>query len=119
MYSVLTGVIIVLLFVLLYYINEDSIYKDKYKWYSQQYGKARHELTKLEGKLKEAQQAKGKQTITINVVSDEVVSKFMSNINKDIEAMKKQERVFIRVDGNEMNINELTRVMKKAGEKLK
>lgn len=116
---VLGGIVVWLLFVLSDFIDDAKLYKDKYKWYSQQYAKAKHEIVILEGKLKEAQQAKSKQTITINVDSDEVVSKVMAKVNKDIEAMKKQEQVFIKVDGREMDIKELTRAMRKAGSKLK
>lgn len=111
--AILTGIIILLLFISSSYIEEGDIYKDKYKWYSQQYARARHELTKLEGELKEAQQAKAKQTVTINVDTDAVVSKVMDKVNKDIEAIKKQEQVFIKVDGKEINVKELVKKMKK------
>lgn len=111
--AILSGIIILLLFVLSDYINDADIYKDKYKWYSQQYARARHELTMLEGKLKEAQQAKAKQTVTINVDTDAVVAKVMAKVNEDIEAMKRQEQVFIKVDGREINVKELVKKMKK------
>lgn len=116
--AVLTGIIIVLLFVLSDWIDDANLYKDKYKWYSGQYAKARHELVKLEGKLKESHQS-SKQTINISVDIDEVVSKVMDKVNKDIEDLKKKEEVFIKIDGKEMDIKELTKAMKKAGSELK
>lgn len=112
--AVLTGIIIVLLFVLSDWIDDANLYKDKYKWYSGQYAKARHELVKLEGKLKESQQP-SKQTITINVDTDEVVGKVMQGVNKKIEDTKKKEQIYIKVDGKEINANKLKEIIRKEG----
>lgn len=116
---VLGGIIVWLLFVLSDYIDENKLYKDKYKWYSEQYVKARHELSLADKEIKLMKQAKAKQTVSISVDTEAVVSKVMAKVNKDIEAIKKQEQIFIKVDGKEININELTKAMKKVGSNLK
>lgn len=123
---VLTGIIIMLVFVLSDNVDETKLYKDKYHWYSQEYGKTQQELYEVKLQLvkvnkinEKLEQAKTKQAINISVDSDEVVSKVMAKVNEDIKAMKKQEQVFIKVDGREMDIKELTRAMRKAGSKLK
>lgn len=116
---ILTGIIILLLFVTSDFIDDVKLYKNKYKWYSDQYVKARHELSQAQKEINLLKQTKSKQTVTIQVDSDEVVSKFMAKVKKDIEAMKKQEQVFIKVDGREMDINKLTKAMRKAGSSLK
>lgn len=119
---VLTGIIILLLFILSDAFDETKLYKDKYKWYSDQYVKARHELSLAQKEIhlmKQTEKAKAKQiTMNVNVDADEVVSKVMQGVNKKIEDIKKQEQVYIKVDGKEMNINELTKAMRKAGSNL-
>lgn len=120
-----TGIIIIAMVIVIsvwaviwYLYDEYKTYQDKYEWKNSQYEKARYEFARLEDELKELQKP-SKQTITINVDTDEVVSKVMAKVNKDIEALKKQEEVFIKIDGKEMNIKELTKAMKKAGSNLK
>jgi septal ring factor EnvC (AmiA/AmiB activator) len=120
-----TGIIIIAMVIVIsvwaviwYLYDEYKTYQDKYEWKNSQYEKARYEFSRLEDELKELQKP-SKQTITINVDTDEVVSKVMAKVNKDIEALKKQEEVFIKIDGKEININELTKAMKKVGSNLK
>lgn len=120
-----TGIIIIAMVIVIavwaviwYLYDEYKTYQDKYEWKNSQYEKARYEFARLEDELKELQKP-SKQTITINVDTDEVVSKVMDKFNKDIEALKKQEEVFIKIDGKEMNIKELTKAMKKVGSELK
>lgn len=120
-----TGIIIIAMVIVIsvwaviwYLYDEYKTYQDKYEWKNSQYEKARYEFARLEDELKELQKP-SKQTITINVDTDEVVSKVMAKVNKDIEALKKQEEVFIKIDGKEMNIKELTKAMKKVGSNLK
>lgn len=113
-----TGIVIAVGTVIWYLYDEYKTYQDKYEWKNSQYEKARYEFARLKDELKELQKP-SKQTITINVDTDEVVSKVMDKVNKNIEALKKQEEVFIKIDGKEMNIKELTKAMKKAGSKLK
>lgn len=114
---VLTWLIIWLLFVLSDCIDDAKLYKDKCKWYSDQYVKARHELSKAHKEIhvmKEAQHTKAKQiTMNVNIDTDEVVSKVMQGVNKKISEAKKQEQVFIKVDGKEINVKELVKKMKK------
>lgn len=116
---IIAMVIVIFVWAVIWYLyDEYKTYQDKYEWKNSQYEKARYEFARLEDELKELQKP-SKQTITINVDTDEVVSKVMAKVNKDIEALKKQEEVFIKIDGKEMNIKELTKAMKKAGSKLK
>lgn len=116
---VLTGIIIMLVFVLSDNIDETKLYKDKYKWYSDQYVKARHELSLAQKEIhlmKQAEKAKAKQiTMNVNVDADEVVSKVMQGVNKKIEDIKKKEQVYFKVDGKEININQLLKLMKEEG----
>lgn len=116
---IISMVIVISVWAVIWYLyDEYKTYQDKYEWKNSQYEKARYEFARLEDELKELQKP-SKQTITINVDTDEVVSKVMAKVNKDIEALKKQEEVFIKIDGKEMNIKELTKAMKKAGSNLK
>lgn len=111
-----TVIVIATATVIWYLYDEYKTYQDRYEWYSGQYAKARHHIVKLEGKLKEAQQTKGKQTVTINVDSDAVVSKVMAKVNKDIEAIKERERIYIKVDGKEINTEKLKEIIRKERE---
>lgn len=114
-----------LVFVLSDNIDETKLYKDKYRWYSQEYGKARQELYEVKTQLvklnkinEKLEQDKGNQTVNISVDTDAVVSKVMTKVNKDIEAIKKREGIFIKVDGKEININEVKKMMKKVGKEI-
>ena len=59
-----------------------------------------------------------KQTITIDVDTDEVVRKVMDKVDKKIAEANKREEVFIKIDGKEINIKELTKAMKKVGKEI-
>lgn len=120
-----TGIIIIAMVIVIavwaviwYLYDEYKTYQDKYEWKNSQYEKVRYEFAMLKDELKELQKP-SKQTITINVDTDEVVSKVMDKINKKIAEANKREEVFIKIDGKEINIKELTKAMKKAGSKLK
>ena len=116
---VLTGIIIWLLFVLSDTFDENKLYKDKYKWYSDQYVKARHELSLIQKEIhlmKQAEKTNGKQvTMNVHVDTDEVVSKVMQGVNKKIEDIKKKEQIFIKVDGKEINADKLKEIIRKEG----
>lgn len=125
---ILTGIIILLLFVLSDYIDDVKLYKDKYKLNAHKAFRAEKELYEVKRqlvKLKrinehlEQEQSKAKQiTMNVNVDTDEVVSKVMQGVNKKIEDINKQEQVFIKVDGKEININEVKKMMKKVGKEI-
>lgn len=113
-----TGIIIIAMVIVIavwaviwYLYDEYKTYQDKYEWKNSQYEKARYEFARLKDELKELQKP-SKQTITINVDTDEVVSKVMQGVNKKIDDIKKREQVFIKVDGKEINIKELVKKMK-------
>lgn len=112
---VLSGIIVWLLFVLSDAIDDSKLYKDKYKWYSREYDSTKQELFETKKKLFNANQAKSKQTITINVDSDEVVSKVMAKVNEDIKAIKEREQIYIKVDGKEINADKLKEIIRKEG----
>lgn len=112
---VLSGIIVWLLFVLSDAFDDSKLYKDKYKWYSREYDSTKQELFETKKKLFNANQAKSKQTITINVDSDEVVSKVMTKVNEDIKAIKEREQIYIKVDGKEINADKLKEIIRKEG----
>ncbi|MDP1098142.1 hypothetical protein Q6288_29140, partial [Klebsiella quasipneumoniae] len=62
------------------------------------------------------EQDKGKQTVNISVDTDAVVSKVIAKVNKDIEAIKKREEIFIKVDGKEINAEKLKEIIRKEKE---
>lgn len=122
MIIVLSGIVILLLFILSDYIDENKLYKDKYSWYSREYSKARQELfeTKMQlvklNKINEQLEKKqSKQTVNISVDTDAVVSKVMQGVNKKIEDIKKKEQIFIKVDGKEINADKLKEIIRKEG----
>ena len=119
-----TGIIIIAMVIVIavwaviwYLYDEYKTYQDKYEWKNSQYEKARYEFAMLKDELKELQKP-SKQTITINVDTDEVVSKVMDKVNKKIAEANKREEVFIKIDGKEINIKELTKALKKSGSKI-
>lgn len=92
-----TGIIIIAMVIVIsvwaviwYLYDEYKTYQDKYEWKNSQYEKARYEFARLEDELRELQKP-SKQTITINVDTDEVVSKVMQSVNKKIDDIKKQD----------------------------
>lgn len=109
-----------LLFVLSDAFDDNKLYKDKYKWYSDQYVKARHELSLTQKEIhlmKQAEKTKAKQiAMNVNVDSDEVVSKVMAKVNEDIKAIKKREQIFIKVDGKGINAEKLKEIIRKEKE---
>lgn len=116
---VLTGIIILLLFVLSDAFDETKLYKYKCKWYSDQYVNARHELSLAQKEIhlmKQADKAKTKQiTMNVNVNTDEVVSKVMQGVNKKVEDIKKKEQIYFKVDGKEINADKLKQIIRKEG----
>lgn len=118
-----TGIVITVGTALWYLYDEYKTYQDKYEWMRSQRDKARYEFSMAQKEIqliKEARKTKDKQiTMSVNVDTDEAVSKVMQAVNKKIEDIKKKEQTFIKVDGKEININELTKAMKKVGSNLK
>lgn len=115
--SIATVIVIAVGAVIWYLYDEYKTYQDKYEWKNSQYEKARYEFARLKDELKELQKP-SKQTITINVDTDEVVSKVMDKVNKKIAEANKREQVFIKIDGKEIDIKELVKAMKKSGKEI-
>lgn len=120
-----TGIVITVATALWYLYDEYKTYQDKYEWARSQRDRARQELFEVKFNLVKAnkiieklERDKGKQTVNISVGTDAVVSRVMQGVNKKIKDIKKQEQIFIKVDGKEININEVKKMMKKLGKEI-
>ncbi|QWY14663.1 hypothetical protein [Lactococcus phage PLG-II] len=118
-----TGIVIAVTTALWYLYDEYKTYQDKYEWARSQRDRARQELFELKLNLVKAnkiieklERDKGNQTVNISVDTDAVVSKVIAKVNKDIEAIKKREEIFIKVDGKEINTEKLKEIIRKEKE---
>ena len=121
-----TAIVIAVGAVIWYLYDEYKTYQDKYEWAQSQRNRAVQELFETKVKFAEVNKIDNKrekrpseQTITINVDTDEVVRKVMDKVNKKIAEANKREEVFIKIDGKEINIKELTKAMKKAEKEIR